>query len=173
VLDATRPGSGAAGPSQDRVFEELRSDIASPDFPQASPSASSAGGEITIIVRPALDRDGRALGDLFEARLGGQVIVRARSPFLAAARKLIDLGVDPSTVLVMRHAGSASESLRGRIGKAAAVAAEERNDGRKPPRFVAWRPQYRAGGSPGIAQTRSRASQQSPAGDAAWREGPP
>jgi hypothetical protein len=38
------------------------------------------------------------------------VLCISTKPFLDAARKLMDLGFDPTNTLVMRHAGSETES---------------------------------------------------------------
>ena len=77
----------------------------------------------------------------FSARLadGGQVIVRSsRQPFLDAARRLIDLGYEPTTVLVMRHAGSDIDCLTAQIGAAAKLRVKEPDRGRL--QFVEWEP---------------------------------
>jgi hypothetical protein len=58
-------------------------------------------------------------------------------PFLDAARRLMDLGFDPSTTLVMRHAGSETECLRTTIGAAAALTVEDTKFG---PEFRQWKP---------------------------------
>ena len=95
--------------------------------------AASQLTEILIFVEPV--SRGR-----FCARLadGGRVIVRSsRQPFLDAARRLIDLGYDPTTLLVMRHAGSDTDCLIAQIGAAAKLRVKE-DRGR--PRFVPWEP---------------------------------
>jgi len=56
----------------------------------------------------------------FEARVAGRVVVKSsRTPFCAAARVLLAEGADPKTTLIMRHAGSDVDALRGPIGTAA------------------------------------------------------
>ena len=56
---------------------------------------------------------------------------RSRQPFLDAARKLLELGYDPKTILIMRHSKTGTESLRGPIGMAAKLTVAERPNGPK------------------------------------------
>ena len=56
---------------------------------------------------------------------------RSRQPFLDAARKLLELGYDPQTILIMRHSKTGTESLRGPIGEAAKLTVIERPNGPK------------------------------------------
>ena len=92
---------------------------------------------IIIIVTPTPKRAG-----CYDACLGdGRVLVIAsRQPFFDAARRLLGLGYDPTTVLVMRHEGSDTDCLTGRIGAAAKLRVKE---GKGRPRFVAWDPPRR------------------------------
>jgi hypothetical protein len=93
------------------------------------------GIEITVVVAPTSRRTGR-----YKARLGerGRVLCKSSTkPFLDAARKLMDLGFDPNTTLVMRHAGSETECLRATIGAAAALTVEDTKYG---PRLRPWKP---------------------------------
>jgi hypothetical protein len=87
-----------------------------------------------ITVRPTATRPER-----YEARLGdGCLLVSgSRQPFLSAARRLIGLSYDPTTVLVMRHAGSDTDCLTAQIGAAAKLSVRE---DRRGPRFVQWEP---------------------------------
>ena len=87
-----------------------------------------------IIVTPTARRPGR-----YDARLeDGRVLVTAsKQPFVDAARRLIGLGYDPTTVLVMRHAGSDTDCLTAQIGVAAKLRVKEDRNG---PRFVAYEP---------------------------------
>jgi hypothetical protein len=87
-----------------------------------------------IIVTPTAKRPGR-----YDARLGdGRVLVTAsKQPFVDAARRLIGLGYEPTTVLVMRHAGSDTDCLTAQIGVAAKLRVKE-DRGR--PRFIPWEP---------------------------------
>jgi hypothetical protein len=74
----------------------------------------------------------------FAARLaGGGAEMVSRTPFLTAARKLIELGYSPKVVLIMRRAGAEVDSLRSSIGTAAALTVEDGPDGR--PRFRPWK----------------------------------
>ena len=92
--------------------------------------ARRKGREITIVVTAR--RNGR-----FDAHLGERVLCTSEKPFLDAARILITLGFDPSITLVMRHAGSETESLRHTIGAAAALTVEDTKYG---PRLRPWKP---------------------------------
>src|SRR5262245_36465688 len=87
-----------------------------------------------IIITPTPSRPG-----CFAARLGdGLVLVSAsRQPFVDAARRLTDLGHDPTTVLVMRHIGSDTDSLTAQSGAAAKLRVKE---DRRGPRFIQWEP---------------------------------
>src|SRR5262245_59359708 len=60
----------------------------------------------------------------------GKVVSSARSPFLTAARVLLKLGVDPATILTMRHKKTGTDSLRGPIGKAAKLRVDASHEGR-------------------------------------------
>jgi len=74
-----------------------------------------------LIVEETATRHGR-----FDGWIGNRQIVHAsRTPFLRAARVLVSEGVDPTTVLVMRHRNTGTESLRGPIGKAATLQVAE------------------------------------------------
>jgi hypothetical protein len=88
---------------------------------------------VTIIVAPIASSPGRFMAKLANE---GDVLVRSsRTPFLDAARRLLELGYPVDAVLVMRHARSAVESLRAKIGKAAALTVTTAGSGR--PIFVA------------------------------------
>ena len=99
------------------------------------PQGRRKGQEISVVVVPTPRRNGR-----FAARLGerGQVLGKSSTkPFFDAARRLMDLGFDPSTTLVMHHAGPETESLRSTIGAAATLTVEDTQYG---PRFRPWKP---------------------------------
>jgi hypothetical protein len=87
-----------------------------------------------IIVTPTARRPG-----LYDARLDGRcvLVTASRQPFVDAARRLTDLGHDPTTVLVMRHCGSDADCLTAQIGAAAKLRVKE---DRRGPRFVQWEP---------------------------------
>ena len=74
----------------------------------------------------------------FSAFLGEECLCTAREPLLSAARVLLARGIPPTTVLQMQHRGSATLSLRGEVGKLAALAVAESDE--TPPRFVKYRP---------------------------------
>ena len=74
----------------------------------AAGATSDINTKATVItVTPTVRRPGR-----YDACLDdGHVLVTAsRQPFFDAARRLLDLGYDPTTVLVMRHAGSDTDA---------------------------------------------------------------
>jgi hypothetical protein len=61
------------------------------------------------------------------------------NPLCSAARVLLSEGVQPETVLRMRHAGSDTIALTATVGTAAGLdVREETGDGK--PRFVEWKP---------------------------------
>jgi hypothetical protein len=86
----------------------------------------------TIIVEPA-DQPGT-----FLAKIDGKLICKPRTPFCTVARVLIERGYPPGALLVMRHAGSDTDSLRATIAAAAKLAVRDDRQGR--PRFVDYRP---------------------------------
>ena len=82
---------------------------------------------IRIVVTPA--SPGR-----FDAFLpDGHALLRdVYEPLLDAAKLLADQGVDPDTVLVMRHQGRSFDAMRGRLGKLAKLTIRE---GRRGPEY--------------------------------------
>jgi len=74
------------------------------------------GLAMILIVQQTARRNG-----LFDGWIeGSQVVISgSRQPFLDAARELIKRGVDPATILTMRHKKTGTNSLRRPIGKAA------------------------------------------------------
>jgi hypothetical protein len=98
---------------------------------------------ITITVSP-LEAPG-----LFEIRLAGRPLCQAsRVPFCDAARRLLELGFQPSATVVMRSPGSTVDRLRASLGVAALLTVAE---GRGAPRFRRWKPIPLREGSPQIA----------------------
>jgi hypothetical protein len=79
-----------------------------------------------------------------DATVDGQVLVeRSLTPFCDAARRLLDLGHDGSATLVMKHAGSDTVALKGRLSIAAGLSVAD--DGLGKPIFTKWAPrQYEA-----------------------------
>ena len=49
-------------------------------------------------------------------------LATSRTPFFDSARKLLEIGAEPTDLLVMRHQGSSTPSLRARIAVAAKLA---------------------------------------------------
>lgn len=76
-------------------------------------------------------------GQLYEARLGGDILTTSRTPFLSSARALLERGHSPDTVLTMRHAGEEMIALRGTIGTAAPLTVTESDTAG--PRFARYR----------------------------------
>jgi hypothetical protein len=91
------------------------------------------GREHVIVARP----NGRGRYDAIHT---GEILVKSTSiPFLAGCRALLARGFDPNATAVMRHEGSTTDSLRGRIGKAAELTVSEATrDGK--PRFATYHP---------------------------------
>jgi hypothetical protein len=88
--------------------------------------------QIEIVIAPAGDRTD---ADVFTAHWGDRRLATSRTPFFESARKLLELGADPGDVLIMRHRGSDTVSLRARVGVAAKLRVKETAAG---PRYVPW-----------------------------------
>ena len=71
---------------------------------------------IVITVRERGDRPG-----LYDARCDGRYLVTSTCPFIDGCRVLLAWGYDPEANVVMRHIGSDTAALRGRIGVVASV----------------------------------------------------
>jgi hypothetical protein len=93
----------------------------------------------------------------YEARLDGHdyVLCVSRTPFFDAARKLIAQGYDPGITLILRHAGSDTESLRARLGTAASLTVEETGYG---PQLRRWKPISTLAVAPRIAPSEQPAT---------------
>lgn len=76
-------------------------------------------------------------GQLYEARLGGDILTTSRTPFLSSARTLLERGHAPDTVLTMSHAGEEIIALRANIGTAAPLTVTENDTAG--PRFARYR----------------------------------
>jgi len=63
---------------------------------------------------------------------GDKIVTSSRTPFLRAARVLMQRGMDPATILTMVHKGTGTRSLSGPIGQAAKLIV---NEMRGAPRF--------------------------------------
>jgi hypothetical protein len=104
---------------------------------------------VTILAAPA--GYGKR-GPLFSASVDGRTIVTASvTPLLDAARVLAAEGHDPATILVLRHAGSATDALRSTIGAAAKLTVVEEGDGA--PRFRPWKAFSHPAVAPPMRQT--------------------
>ena len=69
--------------------------------------------------------------DHFDAVVNGELLVRSsRTPFCDVARVLLDRGVDSNSWLILRHAGSQTDSLRAKAGVAAKLTVKEPDRGR-------------------------------------------
>jgi hypothetical protein len=75
----------------------------------------------------------------------------SRTPFLVAARKLLELGYSPNDTIAMRYSGSEVDCLTSTIGEAARLRLIEPDNGKQSPTFRAWRPYDRGGGLSRIA----------------------
>ena len=64
-------------------------------------------------------------GRHYDARLGDEALPAHRTPFLAAARILLERGHAPGTILTMSRQGEAAFSLRATIGAAARLTVAE------------------------------------------------
>jgi len=58
-------------------------------------------------------------------------------PFFDSARRLLDLGHDPETILVLKHEGSPTEALKSTIGAAGRLTVKEPDRGRI--HFAQWK----------------------------------
>jgi len=77
--------------------------------------------------------------DYFDAVVNGELLVKSsRTPFCDAARALLDRGVDSNSWLILRHAGSETDSLRAKVGIAAKLTVKEPDRGRA--HFANWNP---------------------------------
>jgi hypothetical protein len=88
--------------------------------------------EIEIVIAVA---GGQRQADVFTAHWGDILLATSRTPFFDGARKLLEIGAEPTDLLIMRHQGSSTPSLRARIAVAAKLAV---TDTRVGPRYVPW-----------------------------------
>lgn len=88
--------------------------------------------QIIIIVKPA----GTA-GAFAAYAAGVQLCSSSRTPVLDAARVLLSQGVDPGTIVIMRHQGSTVDALRARLGVAARLTVGDDRFGKPKMRWTA------------------------------------
>jgi hypothetical protein len=97
---------------------------------------------IVLVVSPSREPDGlkasSSRGQLFDSAIDGLTIVkRSTQPFLDACRVLVGQAVQPTTRILMRHAGPTADALCSTVGAAAKFTVREKTaDGK--PRFVRW-----------------------------------
>jgi hypothetical protein len=96
---------------------------------------------VVIIVSPVPARPGN-----FEARWNGRLLCVSAKPFLDGARRLLELGQDPCSTLIMRGPGSTVDRLRSTINVAARLTVAEGE--MDPPRFRRWKGAHSREGSP-------------------------
>jgi hypothetical protein len=87
--------------------------------------ADSNRQTVTIIIAPIASSPGHFVAKL--ASNGDTLVASSRMPLLDAARRLLALGHPTDTMLVMKH--GQAESLRATIGKGAALAVKETENG--------------------------------------------
>jgi hypothetical protein len=107
-------------------------------FPPAPPADSSPAA-IELTVFPA--GPGRYTATL----PNGENLVTSHQPLFAGARALAARGVDPATLLTMRHAGSHTVAMRSTVGRAAKLTVEEPDRGGLSIRAYRPRPSFAAG----------------------------
>ena len=83
---------------------------------------------------------GHRHGQIFNGYIDDRCIVCSGQPFLDASRILINEGIDPNTVMIMRHKGSNIDALIGKIGIAAKLTVDEGDSSDGTPRFKTWKP---------------------------------
>jgi hypothetical protein len=65
--------------------------------------------EIEIVIAAA---GGQRHADVFTAHWGDIVLTTSRTTFFDSARKLLEIGAEPTDLLIMRHQRSSTRSLR-------------------------------------------------------------
>lgn len=96
---------------------------------------------IEIVIRP------KGIGR-YLALIEGEAVITSRQPLFASARVVLDRGVDPHTVITIRHEGSATVSMRSTVGRAAGWRVEEPDRGGiRLRRYVPREPQKTNGAS--------------------------
>jgi hypothetical protein len=140
MAENRNPSVGGAGASGSFVPTKNQVPV-----PQRRTAFKPPGDDAIIIVVEPADRHDRWRAQLADDEV---IVLASRQPFVDSARRLLERGHDPATVLLMRHKDSGVDSLRGQIGIAAGLTICERDDGRTPPTFKRWRPFPRTPVSP-------------------------
>ena len=108
----------------------------------SSPSTQQWSSEVRLVTIAPAGNPGH-----FSAEVAGEKIVTSsRTPFCDAARVLLDRRADSNSWLILRHAGSDTDCLRGKVGVIAKITVAEGD--RDAPRFRPWRPFLSRRGSP-------------------------
>jgi hypothetical protein len=100
-------------------------------------------------------------GLLFAAYIGSDILTVSRTPFLSAARALLERGYPPSGVLTMRWEGETIISLRATLGDAARLTVVENDE--TGPTFGPYRPPRAEMPSAGVRGRAKTASTEVPA----------
>jgi hypothetical protein len=113
-----------------------------------------AGQMITIVVKASRRDDGSKAystrGQLFDGYVSERLVVsRSTQPLLDACRVLAREGVDPSTRVVMRHAGQEYNAMRSTVGAATKLTVSDRKG---PPAFGVRQP-FKGSQASGIEPT--------------------
>jgi hypothetical protein len=81
--------------------------------------------EVRLVVIAPTDQPG-----CYSGTVNGELLVlSSRTPFLDAARVLVERGCDTNSILIGRHAGSDTNALIAKIGVAARLTVEENRHG--------------------------------------------
>ena len=73
----------------------------------------------------------------YTAAVGDRALVaNSRTPFLSAARVLLDEGADPGAELAMRHCGS--KTVRTTVGATAGMSVSDPDSGKSPPHLTPY-----------------------------------
>lgn len=75
-----------------------------------------ANDDIVLTVTEREKRDG-----VFDCHIEGRYLCSSPAPFIDGCRQLLARGYDPTACVVMRHAGSDDDALRGSLGRVAGV----------------------------------------------------
>jgi len=93
-------------------------------------------------------------GQIYEARLDGVTLCQSLTPFLSAARVLLDVGHSPDSIVTMTHEGSSVVSLRSTLAKVAKLTVVDNHH--EGPRFAKYRPLPAIGKAHGVVRGGSK-----------------